>query len=326
MTHRTGKGGRPWLTSVIGRYLLPLWFGIFAIFHAHWIAQGIIGLDGRIYHRAAAAWLAGADPWAQGAAVPSGIVYHFAGLPPTVLLYAPFAWIPERIFAPLLVVASFVAAAWIIRRLALPWWWILFPPIVLGAMSANPGIILLALLLSGRPWTETLAAGLKVYAVVPMVLLGRWRGVGLATVVCAATVVIWPDLWLTWWHQADTVSARLLDEALGGSGATAHPVLIPATMVAIVVIAALDWRQVAWLSVPALWPSGQFHYAVMAMPVMTVLLAFLLAMPIYGLPALAVIIHAWLLAWRRLRPDLGDEAIPRADPIDRHDVRLVRDP
>lgn len=292
----------PWLNRIAGRYLLPVWFAIFSAWYLYAI-RGLLGLDARIYHRAASLWLAGGDPWSSGVMTPDERIYHFAGLPPTVLLYAPFAWIPEPLFAFLFVVASFAAGVWIVWRLRLAWWWILFPPLVLGNLSGNPGTILLALLLVRRPWAEAIAAGLKVYAVMPMLLLGRWRGLATFAGLCGLTVIAWSELWMTWASQFGAISARLVTEAYGGTGGTAHPALLVMAIAAIGALLIVDRRAAAWLAVPALWPAAQFHYAVMAMPVATVLLGFLLAPPIYGLPAIAISLYAWLVLWQRLRPE-----------------------
>ena len=48
--------------------------------------------------------------------------------PPTLLVLAPFAILPFGL--PLLILTCFVGAAATIRVLRLPWWWVLFPPLV----------------------------------------------------------------------------------------------------------------------------------------------------------------------------------------------------
>ena len=108
--------------------------------------------------------------------ISGGSTYHFAGLPPAVLAFVPTAWLPESVVAIVSAGVSFAAGAWIIGRLGLAWWWLLFPPLVMGALSANPGVVLLALLLSRWPPAEGLAGALKVYAILPMLAERRWRG------------------------------------------------------------------------------------------------------------------------------------------------------
>jgi hypothetical protein len=66
----------------------------------------------------------------------------------TVLAFAPFVVIPDPIFRVLAVAARRIAAAWIVRHVGLPYW-LAFPPLVAGVMVANPGVICIALALTG---------------------------------------------------------------------------------------------------------------------------------------------------------------------------------
>lgn len=286
---RSGTDGWGWLNSIAARYLLPAWFALFAAYHVVHITQtGAAGLDARIYHRAAVAWLAGGDPWAASVTISAGPTYHFAGLPPTVLVFAPFAWLPEAIIQWGWVAGSIAAGAWIIRRLEVPWWWLLFPPLVMGAWSGNPGVVLLALLLSRWPPAQGLAAALKVYALLPMLAERRWRGLAVFAGLCLVSL----PLWLTWDPFGTT--GRLISEAAGGFGATAYWWLIPPTLLALALIARVDLRAATYLAIPALWPSAQYHYAVMALPFIGPLEAFLFAVPMPGIAAAGVVAHAWL--------------------------------
>lgn len=294
----------PWLRRIGGSYLLPIWFATFSVYHFRWISEGgLLGLDARIYHRGAAAWLAGGDPWTASVATPGGSTYHFAGLPPTVLVFAPTAWLPESVVAATWTIASFAAGAWIIRRLRLAWWWLLFPPLVMGALSANPGIVLLALLLTRWPPAEGVAAALKVYAILPMLAGRRWYGLAAFGLLCLAAL----PLWLRW--DPTDVTGRLLQEAGGGSGATAHWSLILPAVFALVAIARFDLRTAAYLAIPALWPSAQYHYAVMALPVIQVWPAILFAVPVPGISTVAVLLYAWLLV-RKLNNARHDHDVP----------------
>lgn len=281
-----------WLSRVATRYLLPVWFAIFSTYYAVYIltVHHTAGLDARIYSRAAKVWLAGGDPWSAAVYVPEvGRSYHFAGLPPTVLVFAPFAWLPESIIQWGWVAGSIAAGAWIIRRLGLPWWWLLFPPLVQGELSGNPGIVLLALLLTRWPCAEGVAAALKVYALLPMLVARRWWGITVFGGLCLLSL----PLWLAWDPFATT--GRLVQEASGGTGASAYWWLFLPTILAVAVIARLDLLTASWLAIPALWPSSQFHYGVMALPVIRLWPAALLAVPIYGMPAVAIILYGWLL-------------------------------
>ena len=208
---------------------------------------------------------------------------------------------------------SAVAAVYIIRRLELPWWWLAFPPLVLGVGSANPGVVLLALLLWGHPVAEAIACGLKVYAVVPLVARKRVAGLAASAFVFGITVILAPGL-VAYLNQGQEVTGRLVTEALGGAGASAFLWLIPLTVLAIIVIARYDLPAAGWLAVPALWPAGQFHYAVMALPVVRLWPAALMAMPVPGFLAVAVILQAWLIVRGRSQPAEPSNARAVAGP------------
>src|SRR5450830_1845858 len=176
--------------------VLALWFaywawqtvaGIFTDCPAH---LDTVGIDGRLYYRAAATFVAGGDPWTAASAQtltntwpPSSALVHFlfTGPPPTVLAFVPFVWIPEDAFVVGWLGLSVAAAVYTTRRLHLPLWWILFPPLVSGLVVGNPQIVCLALLLSGSTWLQSLAAPMKAYAVIPMVGERQWRALTVLT-------------------------------------------------------------------------------------------------------------------------------------------------
>ena len=79
----------------------------------------------------------------------------------------PFALIPEGIGLAIFLGASIAVVALALRRLGLPLWWLLFPPMMEGIAAANPQILILGLLLVVGPnarvaAARALAAGLKV--------------------------------------------------------------------------------------------------------------------------------------------------------------------
>ena len=80
---------------------------------------------------------------------------YFAAPPPTLLPVAPFALLPEPLGLVLLTALVVVASVATIRLLRLPWWWILFPPLVQCLISANVQAFLLP-----RPASRRLARGL----------------------------------------------------------------------------------------------------------------------------------------------------------------------
>lgn len=291
----------PWLVDQIRRVLLPAWFAVFAMVHVlDIIPEARLGFDARIYQGAASALLAGQDPWALPL-VTGDTEYHFAGLPPTVLLFIPTAFLAADIAAFLVIGVSLIAGAYTIRKLGLPWYWLIFPPLVQGVLLGNPGILVLALLVTGHPLAEGAAAAVKVYALLPMVTRLRLWGTVVFGLAAVASMVVAPGLWVRYADRSLDIAGRLVTEASGGVGAWVHPALLFLTIAALLVILRLDYRAAGWLAVPSMWPGAQFHYPVMAMPVMTIPMAFVLAPPIFGLPAVAVILYAWVLAWHRLR-------------------------
>ena len=80
-------------------------------------------------------------------------------LPVPFCMYAISDWL----------VLTWAAAIWTLRRLRFPLWWLLFPPIAEALCSANPQLVVLALLVTNRRWASAVATGLKVYAFIPLV-------------------------------------------------------------------------------------------------------------------------------------------------------------
>lgn len=308
----------PFVRRTLGRVLLPLWFAMMTAGLLARLGVNAIGSDTRIYYRGSELWLAGGNAWEASAGF-DGNVYHYAALPSTTVLFAPATFLPEGVFVALWLVISAVAAVWIVRvRLGLPWWWLAFPPLAEGLWAGNPGIVLLALVLSGRWWLEALAPPLKLYGAVPLAAHLGWRPVAVGTGLILATVAIAPSLWQTFISNAGAITARLLAESASGFGANAWPLLFAVSVVALAALALLDRVAAGWLVVPAIWPASEFHYSILALPVMTPWLAAVLAVPLRGLPALAVIVYCLLrlvLAWRDgWRPGVDTIRSPAAPP------------
>jgi hypothetical protein len=295
------------------------WFGWLSFDQATTLLRnGAFGVDATIYFRASSNWLAGLDPWSASITIPAG-TYHFAGLPMSLVPIVPFAVLPEGVGVGLMMLATWAAAFAILRALLLPVWWILFPPLVEGMISGNPQIVLLACLVAGRPALAGLAAIMKIYAIVPPLLLGRWRSVGGALVGLAVTAAITAPLWPDYLARLGKINDRLATEAAGGYSAYPVPELAFATALALVVLWLLDRDRAAWIAVPALWPASQLHYSTMALPVITLPIAFFLALPVRLIPALvtcglALYMGArWLRQGRppiRLRGDRGRAVSP----------------
>jgi hypothetical protein len=231
--------------------------------------------------------------------LPNGDPAHFAGLPPTVLAFAPATLLSEDVFVALFTAVCFGAGAFVVRRLRLAWWWVLFPPFIHGASSGNPGIVVVALLLVPGTVGSALAPALKVFAVLPLAGERRIRPIVVFVIASGISALFFPNLWAGWVVNSLDLSRRLVTEANGGIGATANPLLIPPTVAALALIARLDLRAAGWLVAPAIWPSAQYHYAVNALPVITIPTAILFSVPIPGLPAIAVVLYALLLARER---------------------------
>jgi len=259
--------------------------------------DGRLGIDGRIYYRAALAWTRGLDPWAAGVAV-NGFSFDFAGPPPTVLAFVPFAPLSEDVFNAVWLALSLAAASFTLWRLRLPQWWLLFPPVAQSVLVGNPQVVCLASLVAGSELVATLAVPLKAYAALPLLGELRWRPVAYLALACAASFVVWPDLWRMYLGEFGAVSSRLSAESFGGFSATRDPQLLVLTVAALLALAVVDRRAAGWLAVPGAWPSSQFFYSAFALPVITPLFAAILAAGTHAdsnITPLAVIAYA---AWR----------------------------
>ena len=110
-------------------YLLPSIFVILSIERVVLAARGGLGSDAVLYYGAGANWLAGLNPW-DAFGTFAGTHYHFSAAPTAAILMAPFSFIPVSIFVPAWIGLQAAAAVFVVRRLKLPIWWLLFPPIV----------------------------------------------------------------------------------------------------------------------------------------------------------------------------------------------------
>lgn len=281
-----------WL--VVVRYRLALWFLAIDLWYVvpglRALAEFHPGSNATLYAAAARAWLNGADPWQV---TEFGI--RFAAPPPTLLLYAPFAFSPPFVTAAFWLVADLLALAFVIRRLHLAWWWALFPPIWEGLLDGSPETVVLACLVATGPLIQALAPLLKVYAIAPLVGERRWRAVAITLLALGLTAIVLP--WTLFLADLPLVSSTLADQAANLS-AYSVPLLLP---VGLLGLAALGARRAGWLAVPVLWPHTQLHYATMTLPVMTPLLAVGFSLPIPGASAVAVAGQAVFERWRTRR-------------------------
>jgi hypothetical protein len=297
---RVGEGR----LRILGEIALAAWFaGLTYLRIARFVRDTVpLGQDIRIYYRGVEQWLHGGDPWA-GEVVVRHLAFSYAGSPATTVLLAPSALLSEDQFTVLWLVLTALSAVAIIRWLRLPIWWLLFPPTAEALYSGNPQLVILMLLLAGaaRPGVvaDSIAVALKVYAVIPLLGERRLRRVGLALALTIVTFAVAPSLWIHYAEQFGTISARLAQQSDNGYSAFYFPTLLVPTAIAIALLWRRDPKAAAWLAVPALWPSSEFHYSTFAQPVMTPLLAVLLAVPIQQLAPIAIMLY---VLWRFVGP------------------------
>lgn len=203
--------------------------------------------DARIYFRATDAWLRGEDPWAS-----TYLGTPFAGWPPTLLLSIPFIPFGEKAAVIAWPVLDILAAAYVVRRVGLTWWWVLFPPFVAAWFPASPDLALVALVYVGG---GAISALTKPYAIPAMLGVGRWVPVLAAglCVVLSAPVLPWGTFFA---HRAvieQQLQAWSLTPTLWGT------VWMP---IAVLAVISLGTRLGLLLATPVLWPvGGQLHYA-----------------------------------------------------------------
>lgn len=237
------------------------------------------GYDGWLYRQAAVAFLSGHDPWATGVAGA-----HFAGAPSTILAFIPATLVPADVWRPSAVLGMLLVGAWMARRLEISIAWLAYPPLAVGVLLGQPGVLVAGLLL-GR--SAALAPVIKPWA---GFVLGFWpRRAIVAAGIGLITVAVAPDLWLRWIERLPELSARLSSELHGSL-----PLWVPAVGgVALIVIWRIRPAQAPWLAVSALWPYPEFHNAIVAMPTRLPLLLFGLAL-VPG-PLVVVAYALWLL-------------------------------
>lgn len=291
MTERIEGFDRRRALRIAGQLALAVWFAYwgwqtirpyFEVFPYH---LDLIGFDARIYLHGGQAWLAGGDPWtafalqhswSSGAA---DVPYYFTGPPPTVLAFAPFAWLPDGAFTAGWMALTIGSALYTFRRLHLPYWWVMFPPMAQAVFVGNPHVVCLALLLSGSSVLQALAPAAKAYAVLPMIGERQWRALGIIAVAGALSVIVFWPLWLQYAVDYPQVQAWISNATWGGFSATRDLRLFAIVAAALAALAVIDFRAAGWLAVPALWPAAEYFYATFALPLRSPWLAAALAVP-----------------------------------------------
>ncbi len=323
LADRAGRIGLP--------LALPLWFLAWSanrVYQLSWDGFGwdttFLGRDFRIYRDGAVALLNGGNPWAASDRW-NGTDWHFAALPPAAQLFVPFALIPEGAGMAAFVAVS-AGVAWLaLRRLGLPWWWLLFPPMTEGLFAANPQIVLFGLLIVGGPAARALATAMKVYAIVPVLARREWRAVAAIAALLGLSVVLGAGLWATWISEFGAIATRVTQESHGGTSATLLldprifgnalprdglirwlPGILLYALVALLVLAAAlrDVRAAGWVVVPLLWPAAEYHLATMAIPAARRLSIWVIAIATPPTYLVGLILLAWeISAGRRAITD-----------------------
>ena len=239
------------VASIVARWFLPIWFTAFAIrTFATFAAADHLGIDVEIYRHAAEVALAGGNPWTtELGRVP------FVAPPPTLLPYLPLALIPLPAATVIFMTACVAGAVWAIRRLGLPIWWILFPPLFDALIVGNPDALVLPLLVARGP-IAGLAVVFKVYAAVPLLFQRRWAPLIVGGAVSALAL---PQL-ANFLSQTDTIASVMSNHAKLSAWGTV--LMVP-------VVGALWYLRrngAEWLIVPSLWPNSQTQYGAMALP------------------------------------------------------------
>jgi len=217
-----------------------------------------IGFDARLYAAAARAWLEGADPWQVSAA---GI--YFAAPPPSLLLFAPFAWLPPAATTVVWVGGSACLAVLAIRALGMPLWWLAWWPIVDGCLIGSLSIAALAALVLARGRFGGIAPIAKIYAFAPMIGERRFRQVIMAAVAILVTAPFLP--WVQYIRELPGITANLAQTSATTS-VFGQPLLMIAGAVALL---ATGIVRAGWLCIPVLWPYTQPHYLTQSVPAMS---------------------------------------------------------
>ena len=296
---------------MVSRYGLPWWFAIESMLGIAVAMQDrrYLFFDARLYLEATRVWLAGGDPWNVQIAG-----NYFAAPPPTLLAFAPFTVLPADTAVALIALAVIGGAVATIRLLHLRWWWLLFPPLVQCVLSGNVQSLIVPLILVPA---GGLAVILKIYAGLPLAILGRWRALVAAAVIMLATVPVLP--WTTYINEFALISQRLADQSKLTLPMGFLLLVSPLVLLSLLVVGR---ERAAWLVVPAIWPSQQFYYGTIALPARSKIALALIALPVPGNGLLALGALA-LVTWSHGdRGLLGSIRLRRREPAPSNEPRL----
>jgi glycosyl transferase family 87 len=249
-----------------------------------------VGSHAANYTSAAAAWVAGGDPWHVG---PPAAIY--AGPPPMLLLFVPFIPLPPDLTRVIWVVGVSLAAVWVVRRIGLPGYWVAFPPMFQAIFLGHPEVLVLALLVFGGPLSG-IAAVIKPYAAAPLLAERRWSAFLVAIAVVVITAPFLP--WATFIADLPSIAANLVRQNHGDS-TFGSPILMALAVVSLV---SLGFRRGLWLSVPLLWPLAQPMYKAASLPALSPFLAIAWSFPVPGFTVVGVVAEAIVLRLASRRP------------------------
>lgn len=307
-----GRHPQAWSRAVmVGHVALALWFAYWAwrsVAGMTWQWPGHldqVGVDGRLYFRAAQTWLSGGDPWSaytqtnpwpiEGAPIRE----LFTAPPSTLLAFVPFVWLPEEGFVAGWMMLTLLSALYTVRRLKLPIYWLLFPPMVTGVVAGNPHVVALAMLLCGSNWVRAIAAPMKAYAAIPMLAERQWRAIAILGIAGTVSLLAFWPLWHEYLGRVGQIGAWIAGPGTdGGFSAARDPRLFVITVTALGLLAIIDRRAAGWLAVPGLWPGTEYFYATFALPLRSPWLAVLLA---YSQPKAAAIVPWAIIVYAVVR-------------------------
>jgi hypothetical protein len=294
---------------VLRRSAVAVGIGLFVGISLFWalvlVSHGLVGNDGLVY-RAGASALIGGDPWA---ATVHG--YSYSAPPLEAVAFLPAVSIPEQAFQVLWVVVCLASAVAIVKSLELPAYWIVYPPLVFGALLGNPAIPGMALLLVGFP-----LAGLVLRP--QLVLVTGTTTLFWFVVLSTLGLLLRPDFVAA----LSTGASRYVSETGGIVNWWATLLAIPAAL-ALLMLARVDARAARWLIAPAIGPAMGWYGFTMVMPVRSLTLAVLCAIPLPGVGAAAITGYSVL---RYLRDSPTESRVGRLRGHWRRDRRTTSGP
>lgn len=242
-----------------------------------------IGSHGWVYSLAANAWLTGGDPWRAGP--PANL---FGGPPPMLLPYAitAFASFDVARFGWLVVSAG--TAVWALRRLRMPAYWLIFPPLFEVIVLGHPEVFLLAAMALRSPLAG-LVMLMKPYAALPFAAERRWTAFVVAAVGGLITLPVLP--WGIFVSEFGQIGATIARQSVGDAVFGNVPLMV----VAALALASLGLRRALWLAGPVLWPYAQPIYKTMTVPMLPPVIAIAWALPVPGATLIGVVAYALLL-------------------------------